>query len=73
MKKDDYTGVLLEDIQSQIKRLAEAMADVPQDVRLLKEDMAEVKADIKVIKAVVTDHDKELNDHQKRITVLEAA
>lgn len=69
--KDYYFGALLEDIQSQIIRLAEAMAGVPEDVRQLKKDMSEVKQDIKVIKSVLKDHNHLIDDHEVRIIRLE--
>lgn len=59
-RKHDYTAVILEDIQSQVQRLAEAMADVPADVRELKADMRDVKSDMLAIKAVVAEHEKEI-------------
>jgi peptidoglycan hydrolase CwlO-like protein len=67
LSKDYYFGALLEDIQSQIMRLAEAMAGVPEDVRQLKADMTEVKQDIRVIKFVVKDHNHIIDDHEIRI------
>ncbi len=75
-RDDNYTAVLLEDIQSQIQRLAEAtgaFTDLPRQVTKLTEDMTEVKSDIKVIKSVVTDQSHHLHNHERRITALEAA
>jgi peptidoglycan hydrolase CwlO-like protein len=74
MKNDD--AILLEDIDGKLAAIREgqaAMASVPGDIAQLKNDMSEVKADIKVIKAVVTDHSKQLDDHEIRITTLEQA
>jgi len=70
---DDHQGVVLEDIQDQIKRLAEAMAEVPADVRQLKTDVEELKTDMKIVKAVVTDQSGQLTNHEKRILHLEQA
>jgi chromosome segregation ATPase len=70
--KDDYTGALLEDIQDRIKKFAEAMSDVPGDVAQLKTDVAELKDDVKVITAAVKDQTGQLDDHEERITTLEA-
>lgn len=69
--RDHYFGVVLEDIQSKVIFLAEAMSSVMDDVRHLKKDMAEVKQDIRVIKLVITDHNHHIDDHEGRITALE--
>lgn len=68
---DDHTGIILEDIQSQLQRLAEAMAEVPSDVRELKESVENLSADMKTVKAVVTDQSKVLDNHDQRLTSLE--
>jgi uncharacterized protein (UPF0335 family) len=65
MTKDHYDGAILEDIQSQIQRLAESMADVPKKVIEIDERLKSVEADVKVIKAVVTDHEKEIQSIKK--------
>jgi archaellum component FlaC len=65
MKANEF-GVILEDIESQIRRLAEAMADVPADVRRLKEDVSEMRADLRVMEAL-------LLNHEDRVTILENA
>lgn len=71
--KDDYSGVLLEDIRDQLQKFAEAMSGVPKDVARLKEDMLEVKDNIKAIKAAVTDQSRQLGNHETRISSLETA
>lgn len=62
--KDNYLGVLLEDMQSQMQRLAEALADVPATVRKLDADMQEVKSELRFMK-------KWWYDHEHRIKALE--
>ena len=39
----------------------------------MEQDLAELKSDVKVIKKVVTDTNKDLRNHNKRITKLEQA
>lgn len=75
-KDEDYQMILFEEMREQNKRILEAlaaMADLPAKVDKLAEDMVDVKTDIKVIKAVVTAQSRHLHDHERRITVLEAA
>lgn len=50
-----HQGVIAEDIQHRIQRLAEAMADVPAKVTSIDERLATVESDMKVVKAAVTD------------------
>jgi hypothetical protein len=72
MSTDD-NGVLLEAIQDDLRRLAEAMADVPAQVRAIDARLVTVEADVQTIKAVITDISAELRDHEHRITRLEQA
>lgn len=56
-----------------IREYLEDLMPIKQDVAILKQDMAEVKSDIKIIKAVLTDHSHQIQNHEVRITRLEAA
>ncbi len=67
---DDYTGVLLEKIQDQLQRLAEAMADVPTKVDDIDQRLREVESDVKVIKAAVTDQSRQLQEQSQRLNTL---
>jgi hypothetical protein len=72
----DNDAVLLEDIDHKLSAVLEgqdAMAHLPGAVTKLQEDMTEVKADIKTVIAVVTDHSRQLTNHEVRITGLERA
>ena len=54
--KDDYTGVLLEDIKDQNQKILESLVPLPQmgtDITQLKEDVAELKTDMKAVKTVI--------------------
>ena len=71
-----YVAVLLEEIKSQNEVLLEgmdALSSLPQRVGRLEEDMQEVKAELRIIRIAVTDTNKDLRDHEKRLTRLEAA
>ncbi|PIR86101.1 hypothetical protein COU14_00725 [Candidatus Kaiserbacteria bacterium CG10_big_fil_rev_8_21_14_0_10_44_10] len=68
-----HQGVISEDIQHHIQRLAEAMADVPAKVTSIDERLANMESDMKVVKAAVTDQSGVLHDHETRITQLESA
>ena len=63
--KDDYVGVLLEDIQDKLQRFAEAMADVPGDIREIKQRLERVEADLKVLKSLATNHEERLTTVEK--------
>lgn len=74
--KDDYVAVLLEDMNSKFDAVIESVSGLATDVKELKQlipDVTELKSDVKVIKAAVTDQTTKLNDHETRITVIEAA
>ena len=67
-------GVLGEVLSDQLAAILEYVKDIPhikRRVDTLEEDMREVKSDIKVIKAALTDTNRDLKSHDKRITRLE--
>lgn len=68
---EHYEGALLEEINSKVDRLTEALADVPARVCSIDERLSIVETDVKVIKAAVTDQSKQLHDHEQRLTQLE--
>jgi hypothetical protein len=69
---DNNTQVILEHMDSQFAKLAEMISQTRDEIAR-KVELAEVKADTKVIKAAVTEHSGQLNDHEQRLTHLEAA
>lgn len=86
MSTDDdmrYYGILLEEMRDSFKVVTEAVADVQRAVEVLptmQEDIAGLKDDMKAVKAVLTDLSREVrelreeaNDHERRVTRLEAA
>ncbi len=75
-KDDNYGGILLEDIQSKLKGVAEAVADlnkkaVKADQRLYK--IEENTNLIPAVQAAIKAQTKQLNTQDLRITELETA
>lgn len=64
---------MLENIESQIQRLAESMAGVPGDVRKLKDDVAILSQDMKTVKAAVTDTSVQVASQAQRLSAIEAS
>ena len=76
IRKDVHRlGVLYEAMQDDTKKILEivgSMLPSVQKIPKLESDMAEVKADIKTIKVAVTETNRHVHDHERRITRLEA-
>lgn len=73
---DNYTNVPLEEMNGKFDAIIEAVRTVPslvESVNALSADMEEVRDDVKIIKAAVTDTNQQVQDHEQRITRLEAA
>jgi hypothetical protein len=72
---DDYTGIILEEIRDQNKAVLEAVGALKQQLTLTakQSDLEEVKADIKTIKLAVTETNKQVRNHEVRLTHLEVA
>jgi chromosome segregation ATPase len=76
MGDKDYSAALLEEIRAQNKAVLEYVGELPgikKDMAELKEDVAVLKSDMTVVKAASTDISHQLDDHEHRITRLEAA
>ncbi len=74
-KSDRYTHILLGEIRDQNRALLEGqrqMLGVPAKVDKIEEDVAELKIDMKAVKAAVRATNVDLQDHERRITRLEA-
>lgn len=69
-----YIGVMLEKIYSEVRATNEGLALLPTrtEFNTLRETVTDVQSDIKVIKAAVTDTSRQVHDHERRITHLEA-
>lgn len=67
--------VLVEQVIDQNNRVLEAVESMRDELKTKtsQTDLEEVKADIKAIKAAVTDTNRRVQDHEQRITQLEAA
>src|SRR5713226_1443690 len=73
---DDYTGHILEQVLDEIKAVHELVAEVPKMARKLdrvEQDVVELKQGMNAVEAAVRDSSRELADHDRRITRLEAA
>ena len=73
---DDYTGHILEQVLDEIKAVHELVAEVPKMARKLdrvEQKVDKFEQDMQVVKAAVHDSRRELANHDRRITRLEAA
>lgn len=71
---DNSVGVLLEDVQDKLQRLAESISNVHHDIQYLKTTTAkipELADDVRVIKAAVTDQSRQYNEIDRRVANLE--
>jgi hypothetical protein len=74
-QQDNYTNVLLEDINSKfdaVMEIVSPLTGLPVVMSQLQSDIDEVKSDVKVIKAVLTEDSGQLKNHERRIIKLEA-
>ncbi|HEX5448314.1 MAG TPA: hypothetical protein VFW90_03905 [Candidatus Saccharimonadales bacterium] len=71
MADNNYTEALLEDINGKFDAVLNGLQGI-REVMARQEDLEEVKADIKTIKIAVTDTSTQVQDHERRITHLEA-
>lgn len=74
-KDDSYTNVLLEEMNSKMQAVLEIVSD---NQRVLasqptRDEFNELKAEVATIKVAVTDTNKVLKLHDRRITKLEKA
>lgn len=68
---DNYTDVLLEDIQDKLLGVAEAMSLMHDDIKVMKPQVAlipRMAADIETLKAVQTDQGREIRHIEKYLT-----
>ena len=73
-KDDNYVGVLLEDIQSKLKGVAEAVADLNKKAIKADQRLDKIEENTNLIPAVqaaIKDQTKQLNTQDLRITQLE--
>lgn len=70
MSDENYTNVLLEEMNGKFDRLIEAMAGVKDEVSLSAKqvDLDEVKTDLKIVKAAVTDTNVQVQNLEQRVT-----
>ena len=75
-KPKDYTGILLEDMNSKMSIVLELVTSIDGKVTGLKSDVEEIKPNVELIptiRAAVTDLPTQVNDHETRISQLEEA
>lgn len=75
-KDDNYIGVLLEDIQSKLTGVAEAVADLNKKAVKADQRLDKIEENTNLIpafQAAIKDQTKQLNKHELRITELETA
>lgn len=75
-KNDNYVGLLLEDIQSKLQGVAEAVSDLNKKADKTDNRLGNIEINtnlIPPIQAAITDQTVQLNDHETRITQLETA
>jgi len=70
-----YVGHLLEEIRDEVRAVHETVALVPTrgEFEELRQVVSDVQADVRMIKAAVADTNRQVDDHERRITRLEAA
>ena len=72
---DNYIGLVLEDIRDQNKAVLEAVTDIQETVRNqpTRDEFQELVTKVDTIQLALTDTNKDLSDHERRITRLEQA
>ncbi len=73
MAGENYTNVLLEDINGKFDQLIEVVSGMREEMKTLAKqtDLNDVKSDVKVIKAAVTDLSGNVLDLEGRTELLE--
>jgi wobble nucleotide-excising tRNase len=71
---DNYTNVLLDDMNGKFDILLDGMKSMHDEMKTLAKqtDLEVVKQDVKAIKLVLTDTNKQVQDHEHRVSRLEA-
>jgi len=77
LSDDERKQVLGEVLHGELKAILEAVGGLQQAAAAvlpsMQADIAELKQDMKIVKAAVTDLSRQSNDHEQRLTRLEAA
>ena len=75
-QEDNYIGLLLEDIQSKLEGVAEAVSDLNNKADRTGQRLDKIEENTNLISAVqvaIKEQTAEINDHEVRISELEAA
>jgi hypothetical protein len=72
--KTSHVEVMFEDLSHKFDLLLEAFADMRRSLedKASKSDVLEIKTELKIIRAAVTQTSKQVDNHEFRITTLEA-
>ena len=73
---DRCTGVLLEDIQSKLQGVAEAVSDLNKKADSTNDRLSKIEDNTNIIpaqQAVIKEQTAQLNNHEQRIAQLKAA
>ncbi len=75
MGDDDRKAVLGEALMDELKAIRDGIADLPTRTELneLKDEVIDLRTDVKAIKAAIKFTNKDFQDHENRITLLEQA
>jgi uncharacterized protein YoxC len=76
LSDDERKSVLGKVLTDELKAIVEYVKDIPAikaKMDTLSEDIQVVKSDIRIIKAAIADLSKQVDDHERRITHIEAA
>jgi septal ring factor EnvC (AmiA/AmiB activator) len=75
LSDDERKQVLGEVLHDELQAILELVKDVPairHDLTQVQSDISELKQDMKIVKAAVTDLSRQGQDHERRLTRLEA-
>lgn len=75
MSKSNYTAIILEEMRDNFRIVIEAVGQIQDTIKTLatKADLKIVSDDVKIIKLTLTDTNKDVKDHNRRIARLENA
>lgn len=75
LSDDDRKQVLGEVLFDELRAIRESLEDVPKRTEFneLSGKVDQISKDVETIKLVVTDHSRQLNNHEQRVQTLETA
>jgi hypothetical protein len=75
MTDDEYTNIILEEMNGKFDVVMEAFTQIQETMKTFatKDELKTVAHDVKIIKKAVTATNKDVQNHEVRITCLEQA